>query len=65
MGFGLLWTRTLAMALAFRLLSSAGLRASSRPASLRRGLQLLRRNPLLLFTLIILLYIGAEIGVSN
>ena len=54
------------MALAFGLLPFAGLRASSEPTSLRRGLELLRRDPLLLLlTLIILLYLGAEIGVSN
>ena len=54
------------MALAFGLLPFAGLRASSEPPSLRRGLELLRRDPLLLLlTLIILLYVGGEIGVSN
>ena len=57
---------SLAMALAFGLLPFAELRTASEPPSLRRGLELLRRDPLLLLlTLIILLYVGAEIGVSN
>ena len=64
--FQLLGALSLVMALAFGLLSFTELRTSSEPPSLRRGLKLLRRDPLLLLlTLIILLYVGAEIGVSN
>ena len=66
MAFQILGLLSLGMAVAFQLLSFTSLQTPSESVSLRRALGLLRRDPLLLLlTLIIFLYVGAEIGISN
>ena len=66
MAFQILGLLSLGMAVAFQLLSFTSLQTPSESVSLRCALGLLRRDPLLLLlTLIIFLYIGAEIRVSN
>jgi len=64
--FQVLAALSLGMAATFQLLSFAGLADPSASVSTRRALGLLRRNHLLLLSsLIIFLYVGAQIGISN